>query len=108
MKKISFSCNAGCCDGCFDTCICADRQCRRSEDGRFDIRNLRCAADKKSATVVLKDTKSAEEVTIIVNDELTLDKFKDKRIVEGDEIRCKYEKVDGKNISKMFKKTAGC
>jgi hypothetical protein len=72
------------------------------------ISKLVVAADKKSATVVLKDTKTAEEVTIIVNDELTLDKFADKRIVEGDEIRCKYEKVDGKNISKIFKKTAGC
>jgi hypothetical protein len=72
------------------------------------IAKLVVAADKKSATVVLKDTKTAEEVTIIVNDELTLDKFADKRIVEGDEIRCKYEKVDGKNISKIFKKTAGC
>jgi hypothetical protein len=72
------------------------------------ITKLVVADDKKSATAVLKDTKTAEEVTIIVNDELTLDKFMDKRIVEGDEIRCKYEKVDGKNISKIFKKTAGC
>jgi hypothetical protein len=72
------------------------------------ISKLEMSADKKSATVVLKDTKSAEEVTIVVNDELTLDKFMDKRIVEGDEIRCKYEKVNGKNISKIFKKTAGC
>lgn len=72
------------------------------------ISRLEIAADKKSATVVLKDSKSATEVTIIVNDELTLDKFMDKRIVAGDEIRCKFEKVDGRNISKMFKKTAGC
>lgn len=72
------------------------------------ISKLEMSADKKSATVVLKDTKNAEEVTITVNDELTLDKFMDKRIVEGDEIRCKYEKMDGKNSSKIFKKTAGC
>jgi hypothetical protein len=72
------------------------------------ISKLEMSVDKKSATAVLKDTKTAEEVTVIINDELTLDKFMDKRIVEGDEIRCKYEKVDGKNISKIFKKTAGC
>jgi len=72
------------------------------------ISKYEISADKKSATVVLKDSKSGSEVVIIVNDELTLDKFIDKRIVAGDEIRCKYEKVDGKNISKMFKKTAGC
>jgi len=72
------------------------------------ISKLVIAPDKKTATVVLKDSKSGAEVTIIVNDELTLDKFIDKRIVAGDEIRCKFEKADGKNISKMFKKTAGC
>jgi hypothetical protein len=72
------------------------------------ISKIELAADKKSATAVLKDTKSGEDVVIIVTDELTLDKFMDKRIVEGDEIRCKFEKVDGKNNSKMFKKTAGC
>jgi len=56
----------------------------------------------------LKDSKTGESVTIIVTDEQTLDKFKDKRIVEGDEIRSKFEKKDGKNKSKIFKKTAGC
>ena len=72
------------------------------------ISKIEMAADGKSATAILKDNKTEESVTIIVSDELTLDKFKDKRIVEGDEIRCKFEKVDGKNNSKMFKKTAGC
>ena len=72
------------------------------------ISKIAMAADNKSATAVLKDTKSGEEVTIIINDEQTLDKFMDKRIVEGDEIRCKFEKVDGRNTSKIFKKTAGC
>ncbi len=64
--------------------------------------------DAKTATVVLKDNKTEQLVTIIVNDDLTLDKFKDHRIVEGDEIRCKYEVKDGKNISSYFRKTAGC
>ena len=72
------------------------------------ISKIEMAADNKSAAIALKDTKSNAAVTIIVNDELTLDKFNDKRIVAGDEVRCKYETVDGKNISKMFKKTAGC
>ncbi len=64
--------------------------------------------DAKTATVVLKDNKTEQLVTIIVNDDLTLDKFKDHRIVEGDEIRCKYEVKDGKNVSTYFRKTAGC
>ncbi|NTV49589.1 MAG: hypothetical protein HGB32_11255 [Geobacteraceae bacterium] len=66
------------------------------------------AADKKSVTVTLKDSKTAAEVVVVVTDELTIDKFGDKRIVEGDEIRVKYEAVDGKNMTKLFKKTAGC
>ena len=72
------------------------------------ITKIEMAADGKSATVILKDTKSAEKVTIVVTDEATIEKFNDKRIVNGDEIRCKYETVDGKNIAKMFKKSAGC
>ncbi len=70
------------------------------------ISKLKLAPDGKSATAILKDAKSGEAVTINIADDLTLDKFKDKRIVEGDEIRTKFEKSDGK--SKSFKKTAGC
>lgn len=64
--------------------------------------------DAKIATATLKDNKTGKLVVITVTDDLTLDKFKDHRIVEGDEIRCKYEGVDGKNVSKLFRKTAGC
>lgn len=66
------------------------------------------AADGKTATATLKDNKTGENVDVMVSDELTLDKFKDKRIVEGDEIRCKFDKQGDKNVSKIFKKTAGC
>jgi hypothetical protein len=64
--------------------------------------------DAKVATATLKDNKTADLVVITVKDDLTLDKFKDHRIVEGDEIRCKYEVIDGKKVSKLFRKTAGC
>lgn len=72
------------------------------------VSKIEIAADGKSAIAVLKDVKTGESVTIQVTDELTLDKFKDKRIVDGDEIRCKFEKSGDKNSSKIFKKTAGC
>ncbi len=72
------------------------------------ITKIEVAADKKSATVTLKDNKTSANVVILVKDEMTLDKFNDKRIVYGDEIRCKYEVEGGKNVSKLFKKTAGC
>ncbi len=64
--------------------------------------------DATTATATLKDNKTGELVTVVVNDDLTLDKFKDHRIVVGDEIRLKYEVRDGKNVSKYFRKTAGC
>ncbi len=85
-------------------------QSAQADEGKIvgTISSVAMSADKKTATVVLKDTKSSEDVTVIITDDLTLDKFNDKRIVEGDEIRCKYEKQNGKNSSKMFKKTAGC
>lgn len=72
------------------------------------ISKIEIAADQKSAIAVIKDNKSGESITITVIDEATLDKFKDKRILEGDEIRTKFEKEGDKNTSKMFKKTAGC
>lgn len=72
------------------------------------ISKIELAADGKSAIAVVKDNKSEKSITITITDDLTLDKFKDKRIVEGDEIRTKYETEGDKNTSKMFKKTAGC
>jgi hypothetical protein len=66
------------------------------------------AADGQSAVATLKDVRSGAEVKIDISDELTLDKFKDKRIVEGDEIRARFEKKEGGNASKSFRKTAGC
>lgn len=61
-----------------------------------------------SAVVTLKDNKTGNKVPVTVTDNLTLDKLKDKRIVVGDEIRCKYDDAGGKNVSKLFRKTAGC
>lgn len=66
------------------------------------------AEDWKSATAVLKDSKTEEEVEIFVDDQLTLDKFKDKRISVGDDIRCKYELKDGRKHSTYFRKVGGC
>jgi len=72
------------------------------------ISKIEIAADQKSAIAVIKDNKSGESISITITDEATLDKLKDKRILEGDEIRTKFEKDGDKNTSKMFKKTAGC
>src|SRR6266567_289286 len=66
------------------------------------ITKLEVAGDGKSATVTLKDNKSGGLTVVDVIDDLTLDKFKDHRIVVGDEIRYKYEVVNGRNESKHF------
>lgn len=72
------------------------------------VSKITLSANGSSATVVLKDAKTGNDVTLTVNDDETLDKFKDKRIQAGDEIRARYDDADGKNVSKSFKKTAGC
>lgn len=71
------------------------------------ITDIKLAADGKSATVIMKNVKGGAEVTVSIKDDLTLDKFKDKRIVKGDEIRVKYDNAEG-NLSSSFKKTSGC
>lgn len=72
------------------------------------VTKIELAADGKSATAVLKDGKTQEDVKITVTDDLTLEKFKDKRIQEGDEIRARFDNADPAKTSKSFKKTAGC
>lgn len=72
------------------------------------ITKIKLADDGKSAVAVLKDNKSGNEINIFIDDDLTLDKFKDHRIVEGDEIRSKFDQEGDKNHSKSFLKTAGC
>jgi hypothetical protein len=72
------------------------------------ITQISMAPDGKSAVAVLKDGKTGDAVSISISDDVTLEKFKDKRIVTGDEIRTRFDKKDGRNASKSFKKTAGC
>jgi hypothetical protein len=71
------------------------------------VTDIALAKDGKSAEATLKDSKTGAAISIHVSDELTLDKFKDKRIQVGDEIRSRFDKADH-NLSKSFKKTAGC
>ena len=72
------------------------------------VATIALAADGNSAVATLKDSKSGQAVPIAVEDKVTLDKFKDKRIGVGDEIKCKYDKQGAKNLATYFKKAAGC
>ncbi len=72
------------------------------------ITEIQIADDGNSAIAILTDGKTGKSVSIRIDDQVTLDKFKDERIVEGDEIRVKYDNAGGSNHSLSFKKTAGC
>jgi hypothetical protein len=72
------------------------------------VAKLDVSKDGKTALATLKDSKSGVAVDITVVDDITLKKFQDHRIGLGDEIKCKYEKKDGKNVATFFKKAGGC
>jgi co-chaperonin GroES (HSP10) len=72
------------------------------------VTKIDVAKDKKSAVATLKDSKTAAPIDISVGDDVTLKKFDDHRIGIGDEIKCKYEKKDGRNVATFFKKAGGC
>ena len=72
------------------------------------VEKIQLAPDGKSAKATLKDNKSGSSVILSISDDETLDKFKDKRIQVGDEIRARFDDAGGNNQSKSFRKTAGC
>jgi hypothetical protein len=63
--------------------------------------------DAKVATATLQD-EAGTTLVITVEDKLTLDKFADKRISVGDEIKCRYLVKGGKNVATFFRKPGGC
>ncbi|MEY3953267.1 MAG: hypothetical protein RLZZ397_147 [Pseudomonadota bacterium] len=71
------------------------------------VNTIKVAADGKSAEVTLK-AGDGSNVNVRIEDQETLDKFKDKRIQKGDEVRTRFDDGDGKNLSKSFKRTSGC
>jgi len=63
--------------------------------------------DAKTAVATLK-ADDGKTVDIFVDDKITLDKFKDKRISPGDQIKTKFVGEGGKNHATFFKKPGGC
>jgi len=61
----------------------------------------------KAATVTLQD-EAGKSIVLTVEDKVTLDKFGDKRIQVGDEIKAKFNAKGGKNVATYFKKPGGC
>jgi hypothetical protein len=67
-------------------------------------------AGGQAATSAVATLKSDEGKTVdlFVDDKITLDKFKDRRISPGDQIKAKYTVEGGKNHATYFKKPGGC
>jgi C4-type Zn-finger protein len=76
-------------------------------DEKFLGKVTKIEAAGKAATVTLQD-EAGKSVVLTVEDKVTLDKFGDKRIQVGDEIKAKYGAKDGKNVATYFKKPGGC
>jgi hypothetical protein len=63
------------------------------------------SGDKAVATLKSEDGKT---IDLLVDDQVTLEKFKDGRISAGDLIKAKYDAEGGKNHVTYFKKPGGC
>jgi hypothetical protein len=61
----------------------------------------------KAAKVLLK-SEEGKTLEVVVDDAITLEKFKDKRISPGDEVKAKYVEEEGKKRATYFKKAGGC
>jgi len=53
-------------------------------------------------------TYDGKDIPVTIEDKKTLDKFEDRRIRVGDDVKVKYLTRDGKNITTFFRKPAGC
>ena len=66
------------------------------------------AADGGSAVVTLINAKDGAEVKVTVSDKPTLEKFANKGIAPGDQVRVSYDNAGATNMSKTLKKAEGC
>ncbi len=71
------------------------------------ITRIKIASDEKSANATLKSTRGDKEVTLHVTNELVIDKFKNRKLDVGVEVRAKFEVRDGKNHCTYIRNVAG-
>lgn len=53
-------------------------------------------------------TYDGKDIPVTIEDKKTLDKFEDKRIRLGDDVKVRYITKDDKNITTFFRRLAGC
>lgn len=61
-----------------------------------------------AAAKVLLKSEEGKTLEVVVDDAITLEKFKDKRIKPGDEVKTRYVDEEGKKHATYFKKAGGC
>lgn len=88
------------------TLLLATAQPARAEE-KFLGKVTKIELAGKTANVTLQDD-AGKTVLLSVEDKVTLDKFADKRIQVGDEIKAKFSAKGGKNVASYFKKPGGC
>jgi hypothetical protein len=88
----------------------ATAQPAHAADEKFLGKVVKIEMTSKTAAVAVAtlQDEAGKQVAITVEDKVTLDKFADKRIQVGDEIKAKYTVKDGKNLATYFKKPGGC
>jgi Cu/Ag efflux protein CusF len=65
--------------------------------------------DLEAKTVVVTTYEGQEvAITISTEDASTLNKLKEKRVREDDDVKVRYVVKDGKNVATYFRKPAGC
>ena len=75
--------------------------------GKFLLNGRVKSIDLVANTVVVTDYEG-KDVKLSIEDQQTIDKFRETRIKVGDDVNVKYIIKDGKNIPVSFRKTAGC
>jgi len=70
------------------------------------LSKIEWSKDKKEAVATLIVKK--KPIEIVVQDEITLEKFRIEKIKLEDEIRVFYRVIEGRNIAAIFRRTAGC
>ena len=65
--------------------------------------------DLETKTIVVTTYEGQDvAITISPEDTSTLNKLKEKRVREDDDVKVRYVVKDGKNVATYFRKTAGC
>jgi hypothetical protein len=82
-------------------------ECRGAQDGQVLLTGRVKSIDLAGNSVVVTDYKG-RDVTLSIESESIMKKFRDRLIKVGDDVTVKYSEKEGKNVCLSFRKTEGC